>query len=234
MNTTAESSNSNSRVLIVDDNSEFTHRANELLQNTDHYVVCEENDPCRALETARSFHPDLILLDLIMPRADGTEEAAQITSDWMLHSVPIVFVTALITPEEARDGRRIEGHRIVPKPGHGSELIKVVEESLPKRFSNSSPRTVKQKSSWTRITKPADLQRLRVSDKRMFAIVSPPIAAAKRGRPTRNILIFDNHPASLRLARDVDLAPPRPTLAYYLLLSVLVILALAIGISCIE
>ena len=42
MNTTAESSNSNSRVLIADDNSEFTHRASELLQNAHHYVVCEE------------------------------------------------------------------------------------------------------------------------------------------------------------------------------------------------
>ena len=107
-------------------------------KNTHHYVVCEENDPRRALETARSFHPDLILLDLIMPQEDGTEVATQITSDWMLHSVPIVFVTALITQEEARDGRRIEGHRVVPKPGHGSELIKVVEESLPKWFNNSS------------------------------------------------------------------------------------------------
>ena len=35
MNTLAESSNSNSRVLIVDENSEFKHRASELLQNTD-------------------------------------------------------------------------------------------------------------------------------------------------------------------------------------------------------
>jgi CheY-like chemotaxis protein len=128
MNTTAESSNSNSRVLIVDDNSEFTHRVSELLQNTHHYVVCEENDPRRALETARSFHPDLILLDLIMPQADGTEVAAQIR------------------------------HRLVAKPARGSELIKVVEESLPKRFNNSSPRVVKQESPWTRITKPADLQ----------------------------------------------------------------------------
>jgi CheY-like chemotaxis protein len=131
MNTTAESSNSNSRVLIVDDNSEFTHRVSELLQDTQHYVVCEENDPRRALETARSFHPDLILLDLIMPQTDGTEVAAQITSDWMLHSVPIVFVTALITREEARDGRRIEGHRVVPKPTRGFDLIRVVEENLP-------------------------------------------------------------------------------------------------------
>jgi len=131
MNTTAESGNSNSRVLIVDDNSKFTHRVSELLQNTHRYVVCEENDPRRALETARSFHPDLILLDLIKPQADGTEVAAQITSDWMLHSIPIVFVTALITREEARDGRRVEGHRVVPKPGHSLDLIKLVEASLP-------------------------------------------------------------------------------------------------------
>lgn len=234
MSTTVESTNSNSRVLIVDDNSEFTHRVNELLQNTHRYVVCEENDPRRALETARSFHPDLILLDLIMPQVDGTEVAAQMTSDCMLHSVPIVFVTALITREEARDGRRIEGHRVVPKPAHGSDLIKVVEESLPKRSNNSSRRVAKRKSSWSRITKPADLQRFRdSSNRRMFAIVSPPIAATNRGRPTRNILIFDNHPTSLRLARDTEPASPRPTLAYYLLLSALVILALAIGISCI-
>jgi CheY-like chemotaxis protein len=126
----AGSSNSNSRVLVVDDNSEFTHRVCELPQNTQHYVVCEENDPRRALETARSFHPDLILLDLIMPQADGTEVAARITSDWMLHSVPIVFVTALITQEEAQDGRRIKGHRVVPKPAHTLDLIKVVEENL--------------------------------------------------------------------------------------------------------
>jgi two-component system, OmpR family, response regulator len=130
MNTTAELTN-NSRVLIVDDNSEFTHRASEFLQNTHRYFVCEENDPRRALETARSFHPDLILLDLIMPQADGTEVAAQITSDWMLHSVPIVFVTALITREEARDGRRIEGHRISAKPHTAAELLRVVEENLP-------------------------------------------------------------------------------------------------------
>src|SRR5437867_3557710 len=116
MNTTVELSNISSRVLIVDDNSGFTHRASEFLQNTHHYVVCEENDPRRALETARSFHPDLILLDLIMPEAEGTEVAALITSDWMLHSVPIVFVTSVISPKEARDASRINGHRIWPKP----------------------------------------------------------------------------------------------------------------------
>jgi CheY-like chemotaxis protein len=93
--------------------------------------VCEENDARRALETARSFQPDFILLDLIMPEADGTEVEAEITSDWMLHDVPIVFVTSLITPEEARNARRINGHRISAKPHTAAELLRVVEESLP-------------------------------------------------------------------------------------------------------
>jgi len=73
-----------------------------------------------------------------MPEADGTEVAEQIESDWMLHSVPIVFVIALITQEEGRDARGIEGHPVVPKPTHSSQLIKVVEENLPKRFDNSA------------------------------------------------------------------------------------------------
>ena len=131
MNTAFETTSGKSRVLIVDDNSRFAHSARLFLEHTGNYFACEVNDPRRALETARSFNPDLILLGLIMPQADGTEVAAQITSDWMLHSVPIVFVTELITRQEARDGRRIEGHRVVPKPGHSRELIKLVEENLP-------------------------------------------------------------------------------------------------------
>ena len=131
MNTAFETTRSKSRVLIVDDNSRFARSAQLFLEHTGNYSACAVNDPRRALETALSFKPDLILLDLIMPQADGTEVAAQITSDWMLHSVPIVFVTELITRQEARDGRRIEGHRVVPKPTRGFDLVRVVEENLP-------------------------------------------------------------------------------------------------------
>ena len=124
--------NDQSRILIVDNSSKFTRSARLLLEQTGNYVACAVNDPRRALETARSFKPDLVLVDLIMPQADGSEVAAQLEADWALHSVPIVFVTALITREEARDGRRINGHRVVPKPTRGFDLIRVVEENLPR------------------------------------------------------------------------------------------------------
>ncbi len=88
-------------------------------------------DPRRALEAGRSFKPDLVLVDLIMPQADGIEVAAQLQADWALHGVPIVFLTSLITAEEAKDGRRVYGHRILPKPTSSSELIELVEQNLP-------------------------------------------------------------------------------------------------------
>jgi DNA-binding response OmpR family regulator len=68
---------------------------------------------------------------LVMPEIDGAELATQIGRDWALHDVPIVFVTALITPEEVSDGRRIDGHRISAKPHTAAELLRVVRRKSP-------------------------------------------------------------------------------------------------------
>jgi CheY-like chemotaxis protein len=131
MNTTFESTNSKSRVLIVDNNSQFARSARLRLDQSGKYVACTVVDPRRALETARSFKPDLVLVNLIMPQADGPEVAAQFEADWALHGVPIVFLTSLITAEEAKDGRRVYGHRILPKPTRSSALFELVEQNLP-------------------------------------------------------------------------------------------------------
>src|SRR5260370_330742 len=119
------------RILIVDNNSQFARNARLLLDQSGKYVACTVIDPRRALETARSFKPDLVIVDLIMPQEDGLEVAAQLEADSALHGVPIVFATTLITPEEARDSRRINGHRIVAKPARRFDLLRIVEESLP-------------------------------------------------------------------------------------------------------
>ena len=68
MNTAFETTNSKSRVLIVDDNSRFARGAQLFLEHTGNYFACAVNDPRRALETARSFKPDLVVVDLIMPK----------------------------------------------------------------------------------------------------------------------------------------------------------------------
>jgi CheY-like chemotaxis protein len=130
MTTTWELSNTRPRVLVVDNNPDFTRTARRLLERTARYFVREENDPGRVLETARRFQPDLILLDLMMPELDGADVAAELQTDWTLHRVPIVFVTALVTAEEAKEGRRIDGHRVVAKPVSSFELVRIIEENL--------------------------------------------------------------------------------------------------------
>jgi two-component system OmpR family response regulator len=127
----ANEPNEKPRILIVDNSSQFARNARLLLDQSGKYVACSVVDPRRALETARSFKPDLVLVDLIMAQEDGIEVAAQLEADWALHRVPIVFLTPLITDEEATDGRRVYGHRILPKPTRSSELIELVEQNLP-------------------------------------------------------------------------------------------------------
>jgi two-component system, OmpR family, alkaline phosphatase synthesis response regulator PhoP len=120
------------RVLIVDDEPDSTHLVKILLEKTGNYIVLEENDADQAHQTARNFRPDAILLDIMMPKTDGGEVAAQIEADPELRNTPIIFLTALVTELETKAGLRIEGHRSLSKPINIPQLIDQIEESLPR------------------------------------------------------------------------------------------------------
>ena len=90
------------RILMIDNSSDFTYSGKLALERTGRYAVWEENEPAKAHQTAQRVKPDLILLDIAMPETDGGEVAARIESDPILHRVPIVFLTALVTKAEAR------------------------------------------------------------------------------------------------------------------------------------
>ncbi len=118
------------RILIVDDDPDSTHLVKILLEKTGNYVVLEENDADQAHQSARNFRPDAILLDIMMPKTDGGEVAAQIEADAELRNTPIIFLTALVTEPETKAGLRIEGHRSLAKPINIPQLIDQIEESL--------------------------------------------------------------------------------------------------------
>jgi CheY-like chemotaxis protein len=121
------------RILIVDDDSNSTHLVKILLERSGPYLVLEENDPTKADQTAHDFKPDVILLDIVMPKMDGGELATQIEADRELHDTPIIFVTALVTQGEAKSGLQIQGHPLVAKPISIPELIDAIEKHLPER-----------------------------------------------------------------------------------------------------
>src|SRR5216117_4624457 len=118
------------RILVVDDDPDSTHLLKILLEKTGNYVVLEENDAEEAHQSARNFRPDAILLDIMMPKTDGSEVAAQIEADPELRSTPIIFLTALVTEPETKAGLRIEGRRSLAKPINIPELINEIEKNL--------------------------------------------------------------------------------------------------------
>ena len=121
------------RILIVDDDANSTHLVKILLERSGRYLVLEENDPTKADQIAHSFKPDVILLDIVMPKMDGGELATQIESDRELHDTPIIFLTALVTHREAQSGLHVQGHPLVAKPISIPELIDAIEKHLPTR-----------------------------------------------------------------------------------------------------
>jgi CheY-like chemotaxis protein len=119
------------RILMVDNNRDFTRAAKLALEKTGSYFVFEENDATRAHQTAQDLKPDLILLDVAMPETDGGEVAAQIQSDPALQRTAIVFLTALVTKDATRSGMPIEGHPFLAKPISIPELVAGIERNLP-------------------------------------------------------------------------------------------------------
>src|SRR3979411_992307 len=119
------------RILIIDNNRDFTYSAKLGLERTGRYSVWEENEPAKAHQTAQRVLPDLILLDIAMPETDGGEVAARIESDPTLHRKPVVFVTSLGPKAKERSGLKIQGHPFLAKPISIPELVAGIERNLP-------------------------------------------------------------------------------------------------------
>jgi len=89
------------RILAVDDDSQATHTLKRILELRG-YIVEEENDSTKALETARAFHPDVVIVDFNMPEVDGGDLAWQLASDPSLKSAKVIMCSGL----DAREFRR--------------------------------------------------------------------------------------------------------------------------------
>jgi DNA-binding response OmpR family regulator len=80
------------RVLIIDDDEELTN-VYRLTLETAGIVAAAVNDPLQALETLKSFNPDLILIDVLMPHCNGIELATIIRQYREYDLIPIVFLS---------------------------------------------------------------------------------------------------------------------------------------------
>lgn len=121
---------SRTKVLIVDDESGFTKLVKLTLERSGNYQVLEENDGSQAWLTARDFKPDIIFLDVVMPKADGGEVAQQIRSDPLLEKVPVIFLTAIVSQKESH--HEFGGFPFLAKPVSIDLIKQTIAEHLGK------------------------------------------------------------------------------------------------------
>lgn len=90
------------RVVVVDDNVEMTRLLARMLRSLSHAAVVEiAHDGTEGLALVRATRPDVVLLDLLMPRTDGYAVLEALAADPALRDIPVILITARGTHSEA-------------------------------------------------------------------------------------------------------------------------------------
>jgi CheY-like chemotaxis protein len=115
------------KILVADDEPQILDIVTRILDGAGHNVVTAI-DGEEALRRVYETHPDLVLLDIRMPRKDGATAAQQMRDDPRTRDIPVVFLTGLIRTSEAdqRGGRT--GHNFfLAKPFDAQDLLRMVD-----------------------------------------------------------------------------------------------------------
>ena len=117
------------KILIVDDVVSNVLLLKILLTN-EKFQVCTANNGTSCIEMARSEHPDLILLDVMMPDISGFDTAVILKKDETTKEIPIIFLTALNTPADLVHGFQVGANDFLTKPFNKEELVMRVMQQI--------------------------------------------------------------------------------------------------------
>jgi two-component system alkaline phosphatase synthesis response regulator PhoP len=118
------------RILIADDEPNIVTSLEFLMRRCD-YEVCVARDGEEALRLAEQFRPDLVLLDVMMPRKNGFEVCRRIRENPGLQSIRIVMLSARGRDVEVGKGLALGADAYVTKPFSTKALVAKVRELLP-------------------------------------------------------------------------------------------------------
>jgi two-component system, OmpR family, alkaline phosphatase synthesis response regulator PhoP len=117
------------RVLVVDDDAPIRLLCRVNLE-AEGMEVLEAADGADGLEKARSERPDVVLLDVMLPKIDGWRVAEALLEDPETGEIPIVFLTARAELRDQAHGLEIGGVDYITKPFNPVELADVIRELL--------------------------------------------------------------------------------------------------------
>lgn len=116
-------------ILTVDDDERIRRLVQINLERAG-YRISVAGDGLEALAAIERDIPDLVLLDITMPRMDGIETLRQLRASAPSATLPVVLLTAKAQDEDIMEGRRSGADYYLHKPFSPSELLSIVREAL--------------------------------------------------------------------------------------------------------
>jgi len=117
------------KVLIVDDEPNIVLSVEFLMRREGHEVVTA-SDGEEAIDLLASTRPDLMILDVMMPRKNGFEVCAEVRADPALSRMPILMLTAKGREAEMKKGISLGADAYITKPFSTHDLVAKVHELL--------------------------------------------------------------------------------------------------------
>lgn len=118
-----------SRILVIDDNVNLTTLLAKTLGRFN-YDIAVESDSVFAIDTVRRVRPQLILLDVMMPRRDGGEVLKELRNDPDLRQIPVILLTALAKEAQGLATQGGITSTIISKPVELKHLLMEIEKHL--------------------------------------------------------------------------------------------------------
>lgn len=114
------------KVLVVDDEPEITEIVETFLTENGYQVIAE-NEPANAVEKAKKFRPDVILLDIMMPGGvDGYDICQALKKDPEFVGTPIIFLTGKDRTDDMGRSFKSGGDMFIKKPFSCERLLEIV------------------------------------------------------------------------------------------------------------
>lgn len=120
-------SGSGLRILVVDDSATIRRSAESMLTSAGYDVVTAENG-FEALSKVARHNPDLIFVDIMMPRLDGYQTCAIIKNNAQYRSTPVVMLTSKDGLFDQARGRVVGSDLYLTKPFTKEELLAAVQQ----------------------------------------------------------------------------------------------------------
>jgi len=117
------------RILLVDDEPNIVKLVAARLK-ANGYEVISAYDGQEALETARRVKPDLIILDLMLPKMSGYKVCGLLKGDSRFAKIPIIIFTARAQEEDVKLGGELGAEAYVTKPFDSKMLLSKIKELL--------------------------------------------------------------------------------------------------------